>query len=561
MTNFASDQLRAAEAFAQTMIVVDDEARTQPKAPEVVGKAGKPTRKTATQPKIDSAVNAAKPKSHPLDAKTLVDIALDQGLVCSVVRPKRGEAGVPVRISKAANRADIVSVDWQMNGEDSGDLAVNIISSILQNDFEVGGRLRLISIYTGQRNSKSILESTIDKLPDALIANSNVRLVNDAIISDYGLKLIVLYKGEEIKTGVKINELPKRLLLEFSKLSDGMLSNIALATIAEIRKTTHHLVRKFGQDMDGNYLHHQALLEEPSNAKDYATALIMSEMKSEIDAVRIGQDYLSADNIKNWLKNIFSKLSKVELSHRQGDAKIMRHSVEQSEVENLLSNGIRYYYPAKVRKSFDDTEQEKWKSWPNEETVKKSFSSIFFEEHEQFEKSILEFSFLSSNTSSELSNVHKKTMPKLDLGSIICQTIETEINYYLCLQASCDTVRSNEGDFFFIPLEIATGSKISHVASHRISTGEERLISLSVPKKAYTKSCSICFGVINKKLGGIQAHRKEDSDNYWFKDIEGQEYRWLANMKKRRALKIAQTISKDMSRIGFDEFEPHRVGE
>lgn len=491
MTTFCSDQLLATKAFVQTMIVVDDEAQTQPKKEETVVAAVKPTRRSISKTTTDNNSISTPLISHPLNAKVLVDKALEQGLVCSVVTPTKEERKVPDRVSKAAKWADIVSLDWQMNNNDDGALAVQIVSRILNNDFEDGGRLRLISIYTGQRNTDGILKEIINKLPDKLKEDSGIEKDRDQINSKFGLKLIVLLKGEEINLkgeeingNVKIEELPSRLLSEFSELSDGMLSNVALATIAEIRRTTHHLIRKFNEDMDAQYLHHQCLIEEPAKAKEYATRLILSEVKSEIDTTKIGSEFLSEGNVKKWLDRRFKTKTGLKLSYRNRNSEIEANDVEMNEVHSMLFNGFNCYYPKRKRPQLDNSEKYKWANWPkDQDVVKQSLGSIFFDSYERFEQSKLEFSFLSSVVSSELSEIHKTTPPRLDLGSIICRTEKQIEKYFLCLQASCDTVRGDEGHFFFIPLELTTGARPHQIVPYTDS-GEVKFLSLKVPEKA-----------------------------------------------------------------------------
>ena len=558
MRNFAHDQLKAAQAFAQTMIIVDDDVGVKPQ--EVVTKTVSPTRGTVSRTEKRQKSGS---KSHTLNAKKIVDNALGHGLVCSVVKPKQGEQGVAKRVAQAAMRADIVSVDWEMNGDDDGKLAAEIISEILQDDFDLGGRLRLISIYTGSKSGDTVLSKLLQKLPEKVVFDSKIRKFDGELVSDFGLKLVFLQKGEFIRGGVKAEALPKRLLEEFSSMSQGMLSNVALATIAEIRKTTHHLIRKFNKNMDTHYLHHQALLPEPAKAKEYATALILSELKSEIDTVQIGADYLSTKNIKYWMKHRFGSKRLFALTHKDEKTKtepLKVFKVFKGEIEEFLAVGINGFYPNRARKNFDETKKKKWKKWPTEgKIVEQSFSSAFFEKHEDYEKSMLDFSFLSSVISSELSNIHKTTMPRLDLGSIVCRDNEGTTEYFLCLQASCDTVRGDKGNFFFIPMELTHDVRPSQVVSHHSKKDVNNLVSLKVPEKAYTQSCSICFGGIDPAVGGVKTVKKQGSKYFWLKDTNDNEYRWLANIKKRRALKISQGLAKDMVRVGFDEFEPHRV--
>ncbi|WP_211254188.1 hypothetical protein, partial [Pseudosulfitobacter pseudonitzschiae] len=60
------------------------------------------------------------------------------------------------------------------------------------------------------------------------------------------------------------------------------------------------------------------------------------------------------------------------------------------------------------------------------------------------------------------------------------------------------------------------------------------------------------------KTGGLPYD--EQREIYHVSDANNTDYRWLANLKYKRALRIAQNMSQEISRIGFDEFEPFRKG-
>ena len=105
-----------------------------------------------------------------MNQKALIDSALKLGLVCAVVKPER-EQNIAKSVAKAAERADIVSLDWQMN--DDGDKALSIIDEIMRRDKKRGGRLRLIAIYTGVRDKEKYREDTRIDLDKNQLLHSN----------------------------------------------------------------------------------------------------------------------------------------------------------------------------------------------------------------------------------------------------------------------------------------------------------------------------------------------------------------------------------------------------
>ena len=191
---------------------------------------------------------------------------------------------------------------------------------------------------------------------------------------------------------------------------------------------------------------------------------------------------------------------------------------------------------------------------PSKDAFSKNFSSLFCETPEMASFSMRQFSFLTNSQSSELSMIHRKTPPKLGLGSVIFT--ETD-GYFLCLQATCDTVRG-AGLFFFVPLEVDDNAPPDIVVPHGKNGTQTNYVGLSTPPKCYTKSRSLDFGVINDAIGHIPICYDGQRNIYHVADANLTDYRWLANLKYKRALRIAQTMSQDISRIGFDEFEPYR---
>ena len=120
-TDFDTLRRDATKSFAQTMIVIDDEAsqsaQSSQKRPSTT--LQRPSRQTRVA--ISDVVNVAtqgEPRGsgkHQLDAKSLIDSAMDLGLICSVLKPKRGEH-FKGRVLKAAEVADIVCLDWEIYG-------------------------------------------------------------------------------------------------------------------------------------------------------------------------------------------------------------------------------------------------------------------------------------------------------------------------------------------------------------------------------------------------------------------------------------------------------------
>ncbi len=547
---FLDDRLAAARAFAHTMIVVDDEASIQSKPDEDVPKeVREPGRRIAMAEGEKAADEKGYNISHPLDSAMVVDQAMDLGIVCSIVQPQKRD-NVVKKVSKAAKRADIVSLDWQMNG-DSGDVAKSIIKEIVRTDAQKGGRLRLIAIYTGVRDRDGIYDSVLDSLPISTKDKFNIRREGDSIVSDHGLRIVWLFKGVGIKLAgpleqfqIREKDLPSRLQTEFSELSGGLLSNVALATIAAVRNATHHVLGKFTGRMDGPYFHHRAFLENPSDAEDYAVSIVLSELKSAVDKQEVATKSATETAIVNRMKYMGNGNADFELNYLGKDEKQEKATLAVDRATEIVTKGWR------------SVDKNGLPGMPGIKKVKPSLSSIFAKSYEDGRQDMMEFACLTGVRAHPGSHLHGRA-PQLLLGSII-KTHEKD--YLLCLQASCDTVRvREETEFYFVPM-IEEIDRPDHVVPTQ--EGKAKVVSymgLSLDDRAYTKSVSLKFPSSNNIGDGtVRARKIQGKRGFHFIDTSGRSHEWIATLKQRRAMRSAQWIGQDMGRIGFDEFEPFR---
>lgn len=555
---FSEDQYNAASSFAYTMIVVDDEPKAEIVEVDPPAEVKTPGRRNAAAAQEDDKIPEAK-RSHPLNAKSLIKSALDLGLICSVVNPTGDEGNVAKSVAKAAIRADIVSLDWHMNDGDDGELASEIIEEILHSDEEIGGRLRLIAIYTGNRDHIKILSQIAGRLNAADRLHDEVVQQGEVLTNSTGLRLVWREKAmgnDKLPNAISETKLPKELLVEFAKLSNGLLSNVALATISSMRDTTHHVLSKFSAELDGPFFHHRALLQNSSDSMDYAVSIVMSALKSEVDKSKVTSHYTTVDAIKRRLSSMPQSPDSFMLRYLNKKDEHKEFKLHIDDIIQIMESGFSAWPEAAKNSALGRQADKQASPLPSKDTFSKNFSSLFCDSIETASFSMRQFSFLTNSQSSELSRVHLKTPPKLGLGSVIHSARD---GYFLCLQATCDTVRG-AGLFFFVPLEVSSDSAPDIVVPHGETDNKINYIGLSVPQKCYTKSRSLDFGIINEAIGHIPICHDTQREIYHVSDASGSDYRWLANLKYKRALRIAQNMSQEISRIGFDEFEPFRKG-
>lgn len=554
--DFYQQRYAAAKMFAQTMIVVDDEASLELVPEQATNNVNRPERGQQVAAAGDEAAFNGQDFTHALDAKSLVDKAMEIGLVCSVLKHRRedDQERLKTRVLKAAMRVDIVCLDWKIH-RNEGETACLLIKEIVRYDQEQNGRLRLIAIYTGERARNKILKRVLKNFTKTERSRMSLGISEDGreICSAVGLKILCLFKGHGTQlTGdlgsdqIRESDLPKRLLQEFSNLSEGVLSNVALGTIAKIRDVTHKVVSSFSGDMDGPYFHHRATIDVPDEAEDYAVNIVVSKLSSAIKVQNIGREIAGKSAVESRIKLIAGEHDDLRFRHKRGN-EVICEKIPVDDVIQMILNGYE--------RRFDSLN---FSQKPSKKEFRGNFTSLFVNDPEEADNLMKRFAVLTSISSHprDYEGATQTSCPELGLGAIIKGPRK---RYWLCLQASCDSVSLKLNlahAFLFVPLEEV--GQPDHIVPLRTIAGKRQFIGLKVPDKGYTQARSFEF-YPSSETKTILAVRNERNGNFYFKDRKGQKFIWIAQMKQRRALRIAESIGQKMTRIGFDEFEPFRV--
>ncbi|MDH3598378.1 MAG: response regulator receiver domain, partial [Candidatus Tectomicrobia bacterium] len=486
--SFENDRLEAAGLFAHTMIVVDDEA-SQGESEHLTKQESEvitPPRRGAARAAADKQDEENLDIKHALDAKVLIDNAMELGLICSVLRPEKGE-DLKERVRKAAERADIVCLDWEIYGDD-GETAKALITEIVRSDSERHGRLRLIAIYTGERDKQGILNNVLSIFSESERQNRNIKKHQDAeIVTSDGLRIVYLFKKhgtrlphELLHYQVSEEELPARLLREFARLSEGLLSNVALATIASVRNVAHHVVQKFNSRMDGPYFHHRATLTTPDDAEDYAVEIVLSELKSAIDKQLVARRYAGSEAIEARIRNIAGDRSQLHLSY-EDKGEIKHCDLNIDDVVKLIVDGCK-----------DAHDNLTVSNKPSKARIRESVSSLFGSKPDDTKANMREFASLTGIRAHPGNYLFGSGnyRPVLGLGSVVQDKAK---QYWICLQASCDSVRLDENTaFLFAPLfKVKTKPEI--VTPDPDEAGRGKFLPLKLEDTAYAKTISVMF--------------------------------------------------------------------
>ena len=545
LAGFEIQSIEVAKRFLQTVVVVDDRASLSgdivSPAPTVL--ANRPGRGSSTggvtsenreRPIITSSL-------HDLNAKKLTDAFAECGLVCAVLKPEMDEDFVE-KTDHVTQRADIVVLDWKIH-ESYGDKTIEAIKKIISTDSKSKDHLRLISIYTGEKDLLGISE----KIKTSLAGEVDIEESEGGFVLIGGpVKIVILAKEGtatlDTSRIVTVGNLPDRLISEFSKTTMGLLSNATLESLAAIRSNTHRLLKKFNTDLDAAYLSHRALSFPAEEAQFHHLPLVVSEIQDILEGRNIS-DLLSPDNINSWLSlKVSEGLSlhkKMRISGKENALKAMSALIVDGVVSEKISEGH--------------------KSWT------KMLSPIKSEESNSSLSLITEilglkdaaFARESDQNLAQLMSIrsrYESPPPMLTLGTIIAEDrSDGKSSYFFCVQPVCDSVRlskSSGREFPFLRMQERTDLKKSLTV---VVPGKGNVVELRLSLRPH-ESLKIKFKP-SLSYGDI---RSRDNGGIWeFKSSgsESKTYRWVADLKPAHAQRIANDFARELSRVGLTESE------
>ena len=248
MLSFKDSCFEAAKRFVQTAVVIDDEAgyfdvktKQSPSAPVTAPPTGltAPLDSEPIAPE-EGCIPDESELDHEFDINPVVNGFADLNITCSVQRPDFGpeqqqNEKLKERALNCVEHADISIIDWLLLSEDRH-LAEDIIIDLLKRDMEVGGRIRLLCIYTAQPHPENILGDLGKRIFDELDLSVSGEKKDLAYTIDEKVRIVIFNKSATNvlygnSKGVSFEELPEALLREFSVLVNGIIPCAALHSI------------------------------------------------------------------------------------------------------------------------------------------------------------------------------------------------------------------------------------------------------------------------------------------------------------------------------------------
>ena len=519
---------RVVSHFVQSVVIMDDlaefrssnEVEAQPglTAPEFG--IGQENATESERQSSDCLANSSSDRGVRLNAKLVTDRFAELGSVCAVLKPD-DEEEFHQKVAKVAARADIVVLDWKI-GDSYGEDTLEIVRKILEDD-RSSQRMRLLAIYTGEPALDDIANAVRSAVSGFYDEHELIE-IDGFRMSKGPIRAIILAKEGTLNSAmaelsaqeVKEDALADKLIEEFAAMTQGLLRNVALEGLAALRDNVHRLLAKFDTTLDPAYLGHRLLLRHPPDAEAHVEQALGAELLSILEDGNPGQE-ANIDAIHEWLvSEVSAGLDLASPFALRGNEEPIQKWMELLKY-GIASEPVRNQLPTRSR------------------DLEKCSTYVFARDESSAIRANLYFSVLLSTKTH-----YSASVPRLALGTILRQGDDDSLNYFLCLQPKCDSVRLQDPTAFpLLPLLLrdgnSAGQKFSIIAA---IDGASGLYFGYSPKPSELKMRTFCPG--SNPPGEVEAVIV--NDNFYFQDICGESYRWISELKEEHALKVVGEV-------------------
>lgn len=573
VANFLEHSERIARSFLQTVVVIDDRAYEpteysakptapleSPVRPEFAGP------REAIDKKQDATSGSKEPSdmnqeegleieqaktaeetsediAHQLDAKRVIEQFANSGIVCAVLRPSEFEVDqFDSKVYAISERADVVVLDWVWFKDTEGKKVSELIAQITKKASEQH-RLRLILVYTGEKRLTTVIDDIAKVLERSGVKE---RSRKDAFTIESGGTRITVYgkgnvdpKDDILRTRMSpFDELPNTVVAEFAKMTAGLLSNVALDSLAGLRSNTHRILARFNPELDAAYLTHRALSEPPEEAELHLVPLILSEIQAVLEDRNVS-DQAGPKSVEEWLN--FQIENGMKLDKRMG---MTSGSAASKAMLDIIEKGVR---DKKLASSYPEMKEILDKlRLEDDKNALNQFTNLLTKEGTSGDAHDEELALLMS-----IRSRYGAPPPVLTLGTIIANDVESgNSEYWLCVQPVCDSVRlKKEREFPFLRM---TKSQKNDSFGYLVRENDG-MVKLNLSLRPF-ESRLIPFSPNT----GEKDIRASASGDKWFFNASGSDpkaYRWIADLKTEHAQRVANDYAVQISRVGLAESE------
>lgn len=576
---------RVAQKFLQTAVVIDDRAfRPGSAVPElpVVQLTPPPTPMTVEPIAASSATIAESttaveeqaaeppkdPDPHGIDAEVVIESFAQHGIVCSVLRREaNGNLTSSIdRVHQLLLIADILILDWQVHhpdGSDSFEGTLRFLESAVRKSIQdTPQQLRLIVIYTGANDLLRVAEKIGECLKSA--AGKEPSKDGDFAFRTNAMRIVVLGKPSNYRATDQRNQqvdddsdLCARVIQEFAVMTAGLVSNVVLESLAQVRRATHGILARFGQELDAPFLAHRALLNPPTEGNDHLIPLIVSEIEAILED-QVSRDLLSDNSISEWLASRPAPTLPVDSA-----PEINTIEKEQQAVRDICLKGVHQHA------SFSLPSQPSW--------LKKLADNRGVTELGKLTNVIAGKTTNAANEALEvlmsLRSHYSTSPPMLALGTLLSSEVRDEkqtaasenitanapsmndsdvqtMAYWLCLQPICDCYIRDECSLWrpFPLLRLDLKAERFNL----VAEGPSGILRLRWDAKPY----KVKMFEFEAKSATQTVLATREGDAFWFQSPDSDtRFRWLGQLKFPQAQRVAQSLSSETGRVGLTESE------
>ena len=496
-----------ARRFLQTAVVVDDGAYMTLNPTDMPkGEIVPPGRHTHASSQEDRTP-VGRGVEHALNAGSVMDSFAALGVICGVVGPSQSAM-------EMMRQADIVVLDWLLQDGDP-QYALSLLHDLLTGEVDRNS-LRLVAIYTGEARLDEIYAAVFAQLSKSGL--DPVEKSKTAISYRHGR--VVLYAKSSVNLAEPLKErslaeedLPERLVEDFSAMTEGLLPSIALTSLTAVREGAHMVLDQFCADLDPAFLAHRACLVNPDDAERQIVNHVAEELRGLMDNAVAAQCPAGAEAVEGWIR------------HRNGTAKPFVFGARELDLEQTITLAKKGLEASELRNNAF-------------EGLSAGFANSGVDGLDERLAWIMSFR-----------TVFNAPPPTLWLGSVVTAMVDGEEKHLICMRPRCDCVRlDGETSFFFLPL--VEPRKVNEQLVVRLGSDFKRLgIGLDP------------VGWVRRQFKPSEGDRavtatKEEPDGaFVFADTCDERYMWQGELKAEYAQRIAQTLTTTLSRVAVDESE------
>jgi hypothetical protein len=483
--------------------------------------------------------------AHELNAKYLIESFAGRGIVCAVLRPSEIEvAQLDKKVYPIAERADIVMLDWVLHEDTEGRKVKELIAEMTKTS-SAQHRVRLIVVYTGELVLMDIIDEIQRTLQDSGV--TDVVKKDDFTLTTGAVRITIYAKnnvrraesgGELRERMVAVDQLPDRLIREFADMTAGLVSNVALGSLAALRANTHRVLSKFSSGIDAPFLAHRAMLERPEDANDLLVYLVGAELTAILEGNEVGKiaDKIEAsDVIRAWLD-----MCEAKIQDSGGRGLANQFSIKSSpefldDLCKMLRKGVA-----------DSTLTDELKKLNEEPHKKKLAEKLSFDRRSA---GSMENKFAVLTT---LKSDYRVRPPALLPGTLLKESprvgnAKSQPKYWVCIQPICDCVRIPEERAFPFLEMVESNGKFNLV----LPDDEKEFVKARIIFRPY-KLRMIDFKATDH---GVVRGVREGEAVFFTAERSESRYRWIGELKFEQAQRIVNKYASEISRVGLDESE------